>query len=459
MATTSRAGFDKVCAARMALVMGCTLYVITFIAVYNVVTTTVWRYAGFQSIATTGHVAYGALLAILPSSWLPISLKRPSQVIYWLIYLLVVVPVCLVPVYALQDQSSGPLLFAGCIVLMLALLGIIYRLPLMPLLRVGLKSYEFAALLALLSAVSYSFIIAAFGLHFRYVPLAEVYSVRSQFEETLSHTSPLVAYAVCWQMYVINPLLMTIGFTSRRLFPTLIGLLGQFAIYSITGFRDVLFSAAFLLYLLWAMRRGKPFGTRLVVSWTAIFASAAALDFFGYSRTFSGLIQERMTGTPGLLTGYYYEFFSTHPKALLGHSIFKSIVNYPYALEPRRMIGYVYYHDSGMSANANFWADAFANFGYVGIVCFTLLLGFVMWLYDSSAAKGNRYVTALVIALPAFAVANSGLLTSLLTHGIALAILLMYLMPPPMDESEHRTAPLGFKHFTTAAPLNVQFRR
>jgi hypothetical protein len=335
---------------------------------------------------------------------------------------------------------------------MLALLGMIYRLPLMPLLRVDLKAYEFTALLALLSVIFYSFIIVAFGLHFRYVPLAEVYAVRSQFEETLSHTSPLVAYAVCWQMYVINPLLMTIGFTSRRpLFPVLIGLTGQFAIYSITGFRDVLFSAAFLLYLLWAMRFGKPFGTRLVLSWTGIFAGAAALDFFGYSRTFSGLIQERMTGTPGLLTGYYYEFFSTHPKALLGHSIFKSIVDYPYALEPRQMIGYVYYHDSGMSANANFWADAYANFGYIGIVCFTLLLAFVMWLYDSSAAKANRYVTALVIALPAFAVANSGLLTSILTHGIALAMLLMYLMPRAMHERDDRTASVGIRAFDSVA--------
>src|SRR6185437_6613284 len=173
----------------------------------------------------------------------------------------------------------------------------------------------------------------------------------------------------------------------------------------------------------------RTFGTRMSLSWTAIFGGAAALDFFGYSRTFSGLIQERMTGMPGLLTGYYYEFFSDHPKALLGHSIFKSIVHYPYPLEPRQMIGYVYFHDSGMSANANFWADAYANFGYIGILCFTLLLAGVMWLYDSSSAGRNLTVTALVIALPAFAVANSGLLTSLLTHGIGLAMVLMYLMP------------------------------
>jgi hypothetical protein len=449
MAGNSGSEFGTLLGSRAAIILSCALYVIIFSLVYNSVIVPVWRYAGFQSIATPARAACGALLAVMPSLWMPIGLKRPSQILYWLLYLLVVVPVCLVPIYALQDQSSGPLLFAACIVGMLALVGMVYRLPLLPLLRVHLKSYEFTVILAFLSAVSYALILTAFGLHFRYVALADVYIVRSQFEETLSHTSPLVAYAVCWQMYVINPLLMAMGFTSRRILLAVAGLIGQFAIYSIAGFRDVLFSAAFLLYLLWAMRSRKPFGTRLALTWTAIFGSAAALEFFGYSRTLAALIGERMTGTPGLLTGYYYEFFSTHPKALLGHSIFKSIIDYPYVLEPRRMIGFVYFHDSGMSANANLWADAYANFGYAGIVCFTLLLALVLWLYDSSSAGRNRYVTALVIALPAFALANSALLTSLLTHGIGLAMLLMYLMPPTMDDMSRLPISLGNKALQT----------
>ncbi len=451
MAASSRSEFGTLFGSRAAIILSCAFYVVVFVLVYNSVIVPVWRYAGFQSLATPARAACGAVLAILPSLWMPVGLKRPSQILYWLLYLLVVVPVCLVPIYALQDQSSGPLLFAACIVAMLALVGMIYRLPLLPLPRVHLKSYEFTVMLGLLSAIFYALIIAAFGLHFRYIALADVYTVRSQFEETLHNTSPLVAYAVCWQMYVINPLLMAMGFTSRRISLALAGLAGQFAIYSIAGFRDVLFSAAFLLYLLWAMQSRKPFGTRLVLTWTAIFSGAAALEFFGYSRTLAGLIQERMTGTPGLLTGYYYEFFSTHPKALLGHSIFKPFVDYPYALGPPNLIGFVYYHDTGMSANANFWADAYANFGYAGIVCFTLLLALVLWLYDSGSAGRNRYVTALVIALPAFAVANSGLLTSLLTHGIGLAMLLMYLMPAAMDEHERHLIPSGIKHSNSTA--------
>ena len=73
--------------------------------------------------------------------------------------------------------------------------------------------------------------------------------------------------------------------------------------------------------------------------------------------------------------------------------------------------------------------SSFANFGYAGLVGFTLLLALVLWLYDSMAAGRDRRVAVLVISLPAFALANAGLLTSLLTHGIGLAMLLVYVMP------------------------------
>ncbi len=87
-----------------------------------------------------------------------------------------------------------------------------------------------------------------------------------------------------------------------------------------------------------------------------------------------------------------------------------------------------------MESNANLWADAYANFGYIGIIVFSLLLAFVLWLYDSMAFGCDKRLAALVIGLPAFALANTGLLTTLLTNGIGLVMLLVYLMPPRLNE-------------------------
>lgn len=415
------------------MVLICTAYVATFVLVYKWVIVPVWGYEGFHSKTTLPRAAAAWTLAGLPSLWMPIELNRPSQVVYWFLYLLVLVPACLVPIYSLDDQSGGPLLLAACLVAVFGLTSLVYRLPLLPLRRMHLESYELSVILGLLSIIFYSLMVVVFGFHFHFISFDDIYSVRARFTYTLDQAPAMVAYAIDWQAWVINPFMMAIGLRSRRLSWVLVGAAGQFAIYSITAFRSMFFSAFFLMYLLWATRSNKAFGARLAASWTAIFAGAGVLQFFGHGLTLESLVGVRMTALPGLLTGYYYEFFSSHPQVHLGHSIFKSFVAYPYAVEPPYLIGYEYFHIPE-DANANLWADAYANFGYSGIVCFTFLFGIVLWLYDSVAVDRDMRLAALVIGLPAIALANGGLLTSLVTDGIALAMLLVYLAPPMNHE-------------------------
>jgi hypothetical protein len=276
-------------------------------------------------------------------------------------------------------------------------------------------------------------LIKTFGLHIQFLSLSDIYVIRTEFQETLQQSSPVVAYAIGWQAYVINPLLMAAGLTNRRVSWVIISIAGQLLIYSISGFRSVYFSVILMPYLLWTMKDRKLFAVKLASTWLGIFLFAGALKLLGWSQALVALVGERMTAIPGLLTAYYYDFFSSHPKVMLGHSIFKNLVDYPYAVEPRRLVGYMYFHDVGMSANANLWADAYANFGYPGTVCFTALLAAVLWLFDSAASGRDLRIAALSIALPAMALANAGLLTSLLTHGIGLTTLLVYLMPSPSD--------------------------
>ncbi|MFL6306922.1 MAG: hypothetical protein ACJ72H_25600 [Candidatus Sulfotelmatobacter sp.] len=387
-----------------------------------------------------GRAAIAWILAVLPSLWIPAKLERPSQVVYWLLYLLVVVPACLVPIYALDDQSSGPLFLAVALVGAFALVGMIYRMPLIPLPHMQLQSHEFKAILILLSAVSYALILASFGFQFHYVSFDDTYSVRAQFQNAMEQRPTIVAYAIGWQAWVINPLVMAVGLISRRFSWVVLGGIGEFVIYSITAFRAMFFSVALLLFLLWAMRSSKTFATRLASMWTVIFAGAGALQLIGYSIIPESLLGVRMTALPGLLTGYYYEFFSSHPKAHLGHSIFKSFIDYPYAVEPPYLIGALYFHSPSNDANANVWADAYANFGYFGIILFTLLLAAVLWLYDSMAVRCDRRLAALAMALPAFSLANGALLTSLLSNGMAIAMILVYLMPRTAYEGS-RDAP------------------
>jgi hypothetical protein len=440
ISTQSTSWIGSFLRSRIGMVLFCTLYVVIFVLVYYHVIVPGWGYEGFHSRATLARAAVGWVLAALPSLWLPIELKRPSQIVYWLLYLLVLVPACLVPINALDDQSKGPIILAVCLVAVFALAGMVYRLPLLPLPRLHLESYEFNTLFALMSVTFYALMIASFGLHFHYVSFEDTYSVRAEFTDTLSREPSLVAYAIGWQAWVINPFVMAMGLRSRRVSWVLAGAAGELAIYSITAFRAMFFAAGLLLYLLWAMRSNQAFGTRLAATWTAIFAGAGALKFFGYALMPEAFVGVRMTALPGLLTGYYYEFFSSHPQVHLGHSVLKWFVDYPYAVEPPYLIGYLYLHNASEDANANLWADAYANFGYAGIICFTLLFAIVLWLYDSMAVGRDMRLAALVIGMPAFALANGGLLTCLLSNGMGLAMLLVYLVPSTTYENSRDPA-------------------
>jgi hypothetical protein len=98
-------------------------------------------------------------------------------------------------------------------------------------------------------------------------------------------------------------------------------------------------------------------------------------------------------------------------------------------LDTSREIGLIYFGSSNTDANANLWAQGFADLGVPGILGFTLLVAFAIWLYDSIAAKRNLELAVLLAAMPALALSNSAPTTVLITHGGLAVAMLLYLTP------------------------------
>jgi len=143
----------------------------------------------------------------------------------------------------------------------------------------------------------------------------------------------------------------------------------------------------------------------------------------------TNFITRRVIAVPGLLTGYYFTFFSTSPKMSLSSSFLRGLVENPYGSSVPLLMGRVFFSDPDMAANANVFADAFANFGAYGVFLFSVLLGLILWFYDCAAVGKDRSLCTALLAMPAFALTDTALFTSLLTHGFLLAFLLVTLMP------------------------------
>jgi oligosaccharide repeat unit polymerase len=368
--------------------------------------------------------------AVLPSLWLPIKRERPSQFIYWLLYVLVYIPAMVIPWYSLNIQTQSLLLFDVVLLLSFACLGLIYKIPVVNLPKIKIPPMLFWLGFILMTLTFHFYIFYLFGFRFQLISFADVYDIRAQTSGLLSQHGAIAHYIVAWTANVVNPVIMAIGLTKRRFRIVSIGMIGQVLLYSLTGNKTALLSGVFVFFVWLSQRKkGRYFGLYTVWGLAGIVIICCLVDLLVNNQWATSLFVRRMIITPGLLTGFYIHFFSEHPKAHLAHSIFEGILPYPYPLQPANLIGSVYWGNPSTSANANIWADAYANFGLWGVFGFTILLGILLWSFDSLAFGKNPIVTTLLLSMPSFALVDAALLTTLLHHGLGFAILIIYFLP------------------------------
>ena len=414
---------------RCAAIIGVLLFAGLLTWTYVDVLAPVYGYRGYIVLdRSPQYHLFAALILALPAIWMPVELERPSETVLWFVYLMVFIPSFIVPVYAAKVGELALVklhitLLAGFLILNLA-----PRLPTIRLPQVQMGRRGFLLLILALMAVLYAAVIDSYGFNIQLISFADVYDVRARFKSVAA--SALAAYGIPWLGNVVHPLLIAIGIRWRSLILIALGLFGQVMIYSITGFKSIALSGVLIVGLLIATRNGgKEFGLWMAWGAASVVGLGVAVGKIFNLPLLTHLATSRLFFTPGLLTGYYYDFFSTHRKVHMSDGLLSSVSSYPYALEPDRVIGSNFFGDADLHANANLWADAFANFGLGGILGFSLILAGIIWLYDSISKHKDPRTAVMLLGVPCITLSNTALETSMLTHGIGLVIFVMFLLP------------------------------
>ena len=386
--------------------------------------------------------AFSLLLIGACTLTLPLSITRPSQVLYWILFLTSLVPITTIPYFVADRIAVDPwtiFRFNLAVAVSFLALGVIIRRSPPKLRVVPLPSHLFWVGVIGLSGVSYLMMIITYGVPTRLAPLTNVYVVRSQFVDLSAASGALIGYMVHWQAEVVNPMLIAIGLSRRRAWIVAVGIAGEVFIYADTGFKSVLLTALFMAVVgvLVSARRRTWFAYYLCMGSAAVIAGSVLIDHLVHGITFEALLPRRIFYDPGLLGALYDAFFSSHPLDHLSHSFLHLWVHTSYDVAPAYQIGRVYYPGTGQDANAGIWPDAFANFGLLGVFVFTLLLGWVMLIYDGIMRNRDLVFGSLVFVVPSMAVVSTGLFTSLLSHGVGLAIALMWLLPRGIGTERH----------------------
>jgi hypothetical protein len=375
-------------------------------------------------------------IAALPLLWMPTRLTRPSQIIYFCLWLLVYAPTQVFIHHYLDQREPGEIvLFQFALAGAFLITGLCYwsrRLPI-PIPRI--KSLAYWSVIAVVGFAMLAHVAIGLGLELRALSLFDVYDVREEFSQDVTR---FVAYSFGWLANVIVPLVFAYGLVRRSVPIALLAVAIQLLLYMQSGSKSFLFGLGFLAVSLLAMQgRAKLFGAKFVAITTGGVALGALIDTLMGSFLVTAFGARRAIYVPGQLTSYYYDFFVDRTPAMLGDSTLRSVVDYPYDLPVPFLIAREYFGRPTMMANANAYADGFAHFGYVGLFLAAFALMVVLWVYDSVSRGKDLRITSLVAVIPAVSLCNSSVQTSLVTHGIAFAILALWLFP---REAKTRTA-------------------
>lgn len=388
-----------------------------------------YQYQGYlYDEPNPGIVLLNWSLAAIVAMLLPRTFYKVSSLVLWLLYARVVAPILLMSPYISHVDDVE----AGLLATVLAITFTIITLGLRGESRglgMSISPTSITMVLLVLSLVTYGWIFATQGIRLQFVDLLSVYDVRGEWNEN-TDGSGLLHYLRSWQSSIVNPLVFILGVQSRRYLLVGSAILGQYLLYTSSGFKGTFFIifAWILIAFLLRAREMRIGGLFIVWGMMGLVLLANIIDSLTDSTLWTSLFTRRFLVTPTMLTTVYIDFFDENPKANLAHSIFRGLIDYPYADNPSRVIGkYLGFPD--MSANTNLFADGFANFGWAGVIGMGILLLITLRIVDRSAVGLPIMVSGVVLTGPAMNLSNSALLTSLLTHGLILAGVLLALIP------------------------------
>ena len=359
-------------------------------------------------------------LLILPEMAYPWRL--PSRTVFILLYVLTYVPTLIYLHNAAVFSSLRTLFFEILLATSFSLLAAVGRVPIREFRPLLIDRRVVTAALLIASALLYLVLLATTGFSIRVAGIQDAYSVRDEYSTLLANAPARLAYFIDWQMNAVNPLLLAIGVIDRRRALIAAALAGQLLIFFVTGLKSILFVLPLVAIIGYRVSRGRAVDWFIVIATTCVVGVALFIDTWTGGLLVSSYAVRRPLFLSAMIAGNYLDFFSTHPLALYGHSFLRGFVDYPYAFEPPHLIGQEYFADSGVGANGNFLADAFANLGVLGVIAITLLLCAVLWAVDCTAKWNAPAILSAILCVHAVTLSNSGFLTTLVSHGLALTL-------------------------------------
>lgn len=406
----------------------------------------VWSYFGLtHRPVSTMLMLVGYLLAAVLAMVSPLRITRPSQTIYWCLFLTVYVPALFVPLYVQLDRDLTLLFIQLGMTGGMFLITLSYRIKIIHLKRYSLQSRLFWPLFGVLFILFSTVLLIIYRHNLQFASLSDVYKVRSAAKK-ITQESAWVGYISSALSNVFNPLFIAYGLSSRKKIVTGIGIAGQILVYMTAAMKSVLSSPLLIIAFYYSLKKERGAWIQwmtLILAVLFLFLSATATTTGeGVLFNISTITLVRTFALPGLFVGQYQYFFENFPHTYFGHVAGISwLIPSPYQLPTGVEISNFYQGITSTgdiaNANANFFAmDGIAGFGLIGLPLMGLLCAFVFWLIDSCSRRFSVAFCGSALTMCTISLTNSSLFTTLLGGGLIFWMILFSVMPEEITASE-----------------------
>jgi len=399
----------------------------------------VWGYLGPRHRSPNPFLLLLAyVLAVLLCLLSPLKLRRPSQVIYWILYFTVYIPGLLIPLFMQLDNEFTLLLLELSLTGGMLLIALSYRIRPANIRCYPVNKKMFWTIFYICFVLMNVALLVVFKGSLHFASLEEVYDVRAK-ASAVTQQNAGIGYISTLLGNVMNPFLIAYGLSIHRRKLVALGTLGQVLVYSTAAMRIILLSPPLIFLIYYSVKKDRGgwvpklglLGSAVFLILTALAAGHDGGIFF----TLASIIILRTFALPGTFIAHYQYFFENFPHTYLSHIHGVNLfVSDPYSMSLGLEIG-VFYQGVGSlgrigNANANFFAmDGIAGFGLPGILLMGVICAAMFWVLDGCARKYTVAFSACALTCCAMSLANSSLFTSFLGGGIMLFMLLFLLMP------------------------------
>lgn len=352
----------------------------------------------------------------------PKTNEKVSHMILQLHLFLIFIP--LLSIYSVGDQSTTYVLFASVCYFLQAFIISHVKTPTIRRFRSERFTSEIiVVMLMVVTIVSYSYLFMTQRINFSVVDFRNVYEVR----EELEIGGGIIPYLLSWQYRIFNPLLlMNFAIKKKHKYFIFIVLL-QIIFYLFLPFKEIFFSLFVVLfaYMIYKLNKNFSYIYSRILSFLWVFS---VLIFVGLRMIMPLSIMVRTFFEPAKIKFQHFVFFSQHEKLFFSEGLIGKIIgiHYPYDV-PSGFVVYRYFNGTASSnSNTGYIASAYSNAGFIGMIIMTLIFIFILLLIDSLIKGIDPKIGFAVLIYPMVILNDGDLLTSLLTGGLAILILILY---------------------------------